>query len=168
MENRWEPISMNGIDGERYGLYKDGTVVNLEIPMTMASYYKRGVRVIELSGFKHKIEIPIIKLLAMVYVPKSALDEKRNRKYAILIDQNGKLHADNIRWVNNIEKKLINELRAIDKVENIDYVVPVCKLLERGYEVDEICDLLQFTNRLYVYNIKNRRIHKDLSKKYKF
>ena len=91
MDNRYTPISMDGIDGDRYGIYRDGTVVNLEIPMTMHSYYKRAVKVIELSGFKRKIEIPIIKLLAMVYVPKSALDEKRNRDSAILIDPNKKL-----------------------------------------------------------------------------
>lgn len=168
MDNRYTPISMDGIDGDRYGIYRDGTVVNLEIPMTMHSYYKRGVKVIELSGFKRKIEIPIIKLLAMVYVPKSALDEKRNRDCAILIDPNKKINADNIKWVNKFEKKLINEIRSNEKIYNSDYAVPICKLLERGYDVDEICSVLQFKNRLYVSNIKNRRIHKDISKKYKF
>lgn len=168
MENRCTPISMEGIDGDRYGIYKDGTVVNLEIPMTMHPYFKRGKMVIELSGFKRKIEIPIIKLLAMVYVPKSALDEKRERNYAILIDPNGKVNADNIKWVNKIEKKLINEIREKDKVYNGDYVIPICKLLERGYDVDEICNVFQFKNRLYVFNIKNRRIYKGISKKYKF
>lgn len=168
MENRWSPISMEDIDGDRYGIYRDGTVVNLEIPMTMHSYCKRGKMVIELTGFKRKIEIPIIKLLAIVYVPKSALDEKRERNYAILIDPDGKLNADNIKWVNKIEKKLISEIREKDKVYNSDYVVPICKLLERGYDVDEICTVLQFKNRLYVSNIKNRRIYKDISKKYKF
>lgn len=112
MDNRYTPISMDGIDGDRYGIYRDGTVVNLEIPMTMHSYYKRGVKVIELSGFKRKIEIPIIKLLAMVYVPKSALDEKRNRDSAILIDPNKKINTDNIKWVNKFEKKLINDIRS--------------------------------------------------------
>ena len=86
----------------------------------------------------------------MVYVPKSALDEKRNRDSAILIDPNKKINADNIKWVNKFEKKLINDIRSKEKVYNSDYVVPICKLLERGYDVDEICYVLQFKNRLYV------------------
>lgn len=168
MENRCTPISIYGVDGDRYGIYKDGTVVNLEIPMTMKSYMKRGVRVIDLTGFKGRLEIPVIKLLAMVYVPKSALDQKRERDYAILIDPNGKLNADNIRWVNTLEKKLITEVRSYSEKDNIHYVIPICKLLEREYEVDEICDLLDFHNRLFIYNIRNRRIYKEMSKKYKF
>ena len=56
MDNRYTPISMDGIDGDRYGIYRDGTVVNLEIPMTMHSYYKRGVKVIELSGLNVKLK----------------------------------------------------------------------------------------------------------------
>lgn len=94
--------------------------------------------------------------------------KKRNRDSAILIDPNKKINADNIKWVNKFEKKLINDIRSNEIIYNSDYVVPICKLLERGYDVDEICYVLQFKNRLYVSNIKNRRIHKDISKKYKF
>lgn len=168
----WKPIiGIEGIDGERYGLYPDGTVVNLEIPMVLSPYIKRGGRVVDLHGFKKVVSMPIMKLVAMTYVEKTFDDCIRLRNRVILIDDTKKIHANNIMWVNALEQKLIKELKEIENRENKDYVVPICKMLERGYDADEICHVLGvfgFTNKLYIANIKNRRIYKDISKKYKW
>lgn len=168
----WKPITgIDGIDGDRYGLYPDGTIVNLEIPMVLSPYMKRGGRVVDLHGFKKVVTMPVIKLVARIYVERTFDDNIRLRDRVILIDDEKKIHADNIMWVNSLEQKLINELKAIDNKENKDYVVPICKMLARGYDADEICHVLSvfgFTNRLYIANIKNRRIYKDISKKYKW
>lgn len=162
------PISMEGLPGDRYGIYRDGTVVNLEIPMTLGYFYKRGVKMVELRGFKKKIQIPLIKLLAKIYVPKTEDDTKRKREYAILIDPTKGINADNVKWVNVLEKKLIEELREIENPVSRDYVIPICKLLQKGYSPKEVSEVLGFDNMLFIHNIKNRRIFKDFSKKYNF
>lgn len=162
------PISMEGLPGDRYGIYRDGTVVNLEIPMTLGYFYKRGVKMVELSGFKKKFQMPIIKLLAKVYVQKTEDDIKRKREEAILIDPKKSITADNVRWVNVLERKLIYELWEIENPVPRNYVIPICKLLQKGYTPKEISNILRFDNMLFIYNIKNRRIFKDFSKKYNF
>lgn len=168
----WKPIdNIEGIDGERYGIYPDGTVVNLEIPLVLSPYMKRGGKVVDLHGFKKVVTVPIMKLIAMMYVEKTQDDCIRLRDRVILIDDNKKVHANNLMWVNVLEQKIIKELKAIENKENKDYVVPICKMLERGYDADDICYVLGifgFSNRLYIANIKNRRIYKDISKKYKW
>lgn len=165
----WKSVyNIEGIDGDRYGVYPDGTVVNLEIPLVLSPYMKRGGKVVDLHGFNKTVTIPIIKLIAMFFVPRTEEDLLRQRDRVMLKDPNSKIHANNIIWVNRIEQKLLKELNEIENKVNSDYVVPICKLLERDYDIDEICRVLKFTNRLYVANIKNRRIYKDISKKYKW
>lgn len=161
------PINMAGLDGDRYGIYRDGTVINFETHREISYIDKDGVRMVDLHGYKKRISCSIAKLLALIYLKKTDDDIAKKRDRVILIDNSKKLSADNIRWANKLEQKLINELEETEKT-NLDFVIPICKLLERGYTVDEICDVLHFSNKLYAHNIKNRRIHKDLSKKYKW
>lgn len=162
------PISYEGIYSETYGMYKDGTVVNLATKYTLTSYKKKGERVVDLHGHNKVTTIPIMKLLAHVYVKKTEEDIKRKRTHVTLIDPNEKVTAKNVMWVSKTELLIINELRSKEKLSNSDYVVPICKLLEKGYDAEEICRVLRFDNKLYIYNIKKRRIHKEISKKYKW
>lgn len=170
----WKLIyNIDGIYGDRYGIYPDGTVVNLEIPLVLTPYKKRGVMVVDLHGFKKTVTMPIMKLVALFYLPKSEDDCIRLRSEVIKKDENGPMHVSNLKWVSKYEKRVIKELRDIPEITGKeittkDYVIPICRLLARGYDPDEVCYTLDFSNRLFVCNIMNRRIYKDISKKYKW
>lgn len=168
MIERWMPIKLENLEGNSYGIYRDGTVVNLDIPMVMHPYIRRGEMVVSLTGYNHKITMCVAKLLATVFIPKTENDIEKKRDNVILKDPNKRLHSTNIRWVSTYEKKLINELREKENKCKFDYVIPICKLLEKGYNPKEICEVLEFGDLLYIWNIKKRRIYKKISKKYKF
>ena len=168
MIERWMPIKLENLEGNSYGIYRDGTVVNLDIPMVMHPYMRRGEMVVSLTGYNHKITMCVAKLIAIVFIPKTKDDIEKKRDNVILKNPDKKLHSTNIKWVSTYEKKLINELREKENKSKLDYVIPVCKLLEKGYNPKEICEVLEFEDLLYIWNMKNRRIQKKISKKYKF
>lgn len=55
-----------------------------------------------------------------------------------------------------------------EDLKPIDYVIPICKMLQKGYGVDKICEVLKYKNKLFISNIKNRRIYKNISKDYEW
>lgn len=163
------PISYPGIDSGKYGIYRDGTVVNFYTKNVLKAYSRKGEKVVDLHGYTKITQAPIAKLLAMVYIKKSKEDIERERNCVVLKDKNVKVCIKNIKWANKLERKIILELQSKEgELTNTDYIIPICKLLAKGYDVDEISRVLDFSNKLYIYNIKNRRIHKDISKKYKW
>lgn len=162
------PIVYDGIETGKYGIYKDGTVVNFDTKYALTAYMKNGGKVVDLYGYKKVTQAPITKLLAMVYVKKTEKDIERKRTHVTLIDPTKKATGDNVKWVNKLELDILNKLREKEELSNVDYVVPICRLLSKGYDVDEIREVLGFDNKLYIHNIKNRRIHKEITKDYKW
>lgn len=162
------PIIYKGIDPDRYGIYKDGTIINFETKYELKPYIWRGDKTVRLYGFDKCFTFSVMKLLALVYIKKTDEDIKRKRTSVRLIDPDKKVCVDNIIWTNKLELMITKELHKNQELQPSDYVIPICKLLEKDYSVDEICRVLNFNNKLYVHNIKNRRIYKDISKKYKW
>lgn len=53
-----------------------------------------------------------------------------------------------------------------EELKPVDYVIPICKMLQKGYDINKICEVLKYNNKLFISNIKNRRIYKNISKDY--
>lgn len=159
-------IDIPFIPKNKYGIYPDGTVINL-YTKTMVSPFKREEELyVNLFGDYKRTARPVSILLAKTYLHQTDEDRKFKRNKADVIDLDRRPKLNNVRWVSSFEKSLIKQMKKNRPTCNMDYVDYFCKLFHHGYTVDEACRFLNFNNILYASNIRNRRIYSDMSSKY--
>lgn len=118
------------------------------------------------------VSLLIHRLLAKYFLPKTETDIKYNRNIVHFKDfDNTNITIENLQWVNQLELSLLNNIRDTKSKKIGDYVESVCKLLEKDYDVSEICDILGISLSKYgkiLRKIEKKSIYKDICKKYKY
>ena len=161
-------INIPFIPKNKYGIYTDGSVINLYTKCILSSFKREEELYVNLFGFYGRTARPIALLLAKTYLPQTEEDIKFKRDKADVIDFDRPPKIDNVRWVSSFEKTLIKQMKKNRPTCSRDYVEYFCKLFKHGYTVSEACEFLRFKNKLYAHNIRNRRIYSDISAKYKW
>lgn len=165
---RYIKIGDPEIPDNKYGIYPDGSVINLETKTIISSFMRENEPYINLFGQYKRTARPVAFLLAKAYLPQTEEDIRMNRNKADVIDIHKLPKINNIRWVSSLEKTIIKRMKKNPPTCNKDYVEHFCELFKHGYSVSEACKFLGFKNKLYAYNIRNRRIYSYISSKYKW
>ena len=74
-------------------------------------------------------------------------------------------------WVNAQELRVLTDMYYDNPRNTKDYAKYICELLSKGYESEDICNILGLSKQKFspiIAKIYRRSIYKDISKKYKF
>lgn len=173
---RFKVLEYPGVKENCYYIDKDGIVINIETGRIKAKQLNgNGYEYISLAPANSSdnfVSVSMHRLLAVNFIEKSEEDIKYNRHFVHFKDFNrANTKLSNLIWVSGIELRVLTDAYYDNPKNKKDYAEYICKLLNRGYEAEDICKLFGFSKIRWcpiIGKIKKRQIYKDITKKYKF
>lgn len=164
-----------GVKKNHYYIYSDGKVEIIETGKKK-KIYKSGNGYYYYSLYtgedNRTITISVHRLVAINFLPRTDDDELHDRWYVHIKNFNRKrLDVSNLVWVNAYELRILTDIYYDNPRNTKDFANYVCKLLEKNYDAEEICDILGLPRQRWcpiIGKIYKKQIYKDITKKYRF
>lgn len=168
-------IKLDKVENKRYKITKDGSIIDTKRKVKLKGYWSgNGYLYVSLvNKYTNKdFGISLHRLMALTFIPKTTSDEIHNRKYVHFKDFNhSNITLDNMEWLNKVELQAKTDIFYNNPKSNRDYAPYICRMLEKGYDEEEICDLLNLSKSRFmsvIDRIYKKRLYKEISKKYRF
>lgn len=174
LQKGYKYVNLDKVNKKRYKITKDGVVYDTKIKVILKSYWSgNGYRYVFLEDKTGKrFGVSLHRLMALMFIPKTKSDYIHNRKYVHFKDFNhDNITLDNMEWLNKSELQAKTDIYYDNPRSNKDFAPYICRMLEKGYDEEEICELFNLSKSRFISvidRIYRKRLYKDISKKYKF
>lgn len=164
-----------GVKKNHYYIYSDGEVEIIDTGKKKKTY-KSGNGYYYHSLYTGKdqktISVAVHRLVALNFLPRTDEDIIHERLFVHIKNFNRKkVDVSNLVWVNGSELRILTDMYYDNPRNTKDFADYICKLLEKNYDPEEICDILGLPRQRWcpiIAKIYKKQIYKDITKKYRF